>query len=426
MAPEAIARRPPPIRWESASVEKTHMNSARLNRRRGVATISGGALAAAVLSSFAAAALHCGTGGVPKEVSGNGTISNPPDGTGTQDSSGPSPAADSAPPLEDGATSGSAANDASVVAQGGNGGTRDAEPDAAIAPMAEGGSVATGNIHNPILPGFNADPQIALFNGTFYIYPTTDGIANGASTSFSVFSSSDLATWHNDGVILNLLTDVTWAKTEAWSPGIAHVGSTYYFYFTANWQIGVATSTSPDGPFHDALGHPLVTTGQYGTHAIDPNVFVDDDGRAYLYFGNGGARVAELNSDMVSFKGAPQNITTSGFREASVGFKRNGIYYFMWSEGNTSTASYLVSYAMGTSPVGPFTRAAGNPILQQDDSLGILGPGSNSVLQLPNGDWYIVYHRLAIPNGDGEHRQVCIDRLLFNPDGTIIPVKPTL
>jgi Glycosyl hydrolases family 43 len=389
-----------------------------------VAPISGGPLAAAVRSSFAAALLHCGTGGVPNGVSGENTIPNPPGATDSLDSSGPPPATDSAPPLEDGATSGAGA-DASVVSAGGNG-PRDAMPDTAIVPIAEGGSVAIGNIHNPILPGFNADPQIAMFNGKFYIYPTTDGIANGASSSFSVFSSSDLATWHSDGVILNLVTDVTWAKIEAWSPGIAHVGGTYYFYFTANWQIGVAMATSPDGPFHDALGHPLVTTGQYGTHAIDPNAFVDDDGRAYLYFGNGGARVVQLNSDMVSFKGAPKDITTPGFREASVGFKRNGIYYFMWSEGNTATANYLVSYAMGTSAMGPFTRAANNPVLQRDNAPGILGPGSNSVLQLPNGDWYIVYHRLAIPNGDGEHRQVCIDRLLFNPDGTIIPVKPTL
>lgn len=404
-------------------------------------SISSGVLAATVGSALAL--IHCGTGSVPNEASGNGTLPNPPGASGSPGSSGSSHGTDSAIP-EGGATSDSDARmsftgsggagssgtavraDASVVAEGGNGGTRDAGLDGAIAPIAEGGSVAVGDIHNPILPGFTADPQIATFNGRFYIYPTTDGIAKGASTSFSVFSSSDLATWRNDGVILDLLTDVTWAKVEAWSPGIAHIGGTYYFYFTANWQIGVATATSPDGPFHDALGHPLVTTGEYGTHAIDPNVFVDDDGRAYLYFGNGGARVAELNGDMVSFKGAPQDISMPGFREAGVGFKRNGIYYFMWSEGNTATANYLVSYATGTSPTGPFKRAANNPVLQQDDVLGILGPGSNSVLQLPNGDWYIVYHRLAIPNGDGDHRQVCMDRLLFNTDGSIVPVKPTL
>jgi beta-xylosidase len=288
------------------------------------------------------------------------------------------------------------------------------------------GGQTVGVPKNPILPGFNADPQIKAFNGKFYIYPTTDGIANAASTSFSVFSSTDLVTWKSDGVILRLGSDVTWATTLAWSPGIAFVGGVYYYYFTANWQIGVATATSPDGPFHDALGHPLVALNAYGTHAIDPNVFIDDDGRAYLYFGNGKALVVELNSDMISFKGTPQTITTPGFREASVGFKRNGIYYFMWSEGNTATADYLVSYGTGISPMGPFARAANNPILQKDTTQGILGPGSNSVLQLQNGDWYIVYHRLAIPNGDGDHRQVCIDRLYFNADGTIVPVKPTL
>jgi len=76
--------------------------------------------------------------------------------------------------------------------------------------------------------------------------------------------------------------------------------------------------------------------------------------------------------------------------------------------------------------MGPFTKPSVNPILKKDTTKGILGTGHNSVLALPNGDYYIAYHRFAIPNGDGTHREVCLDRLEFNADGTIAPVKTTL
>lgn len=289
-----------------------------------------------------------------------------------------------------------------------------------------GHAPSVGVPKNPVLPGFNADPQVALFGDRFYIYPTGDGFANWLGTKFHAWSSLDLVTWRDEGVVLDLGPDVSWADDRAWAPGIAFKGGTYYFYFSAAQAIGVATSTSPTGPFHDALGHELVKNGAYGVQAIDPYVFMDDDGRAYLYFGSSSSgRVVELNADMVSFKGTPQTLTVGGFREGSVGFKRKGKYYFMWSENDTRMDTYDVAYGIGTSPLGPFTKATVNPILKKDAAQGILGPGHNSVLALPNGDYYIVYHRFAIPGGDGTHREVCIDRLLFNDDGTIIPVKPS-
>ncbi len=233
--------------------------------------------------------------------------------------------------------------------------------------------------------------------------------------------------WHDEGVILDLGPDVSWADDRAWAPGIAYKAGTYYFYFCANVQIGVATSTSPSGPFKDALGHPLITTGEYGGQSIDPFVLMDDDGRAYLYFGStsAGGHVVELGADMLSLKGTPQVISINGFQEGSVAFKRNGTYYFMYSEGDTRSADYDVAYGTGTSPFGPFTKAKVNPILKRDDAQGILGTGHNSVLALPNGDYYIAYHRFAIAGGDGTHREVCLDRLTFNADGTIVPVQPT-
>ena len=285
---------------------------------------------------------------------------------------------------------------------------------------------AIGTWKNPILPGYNADPQIAMFGGKFYIYPTTDGFANWLGTNFHAWSSPDLVKWTDEGVVLDLGPGVSWADDKAWAPGIAFKGDTYYFYFCAGQAIGVATGKSPVGPFKDALGHELVAAGAYGVQAIDPYAFADDDGRSYLYFGSSSsARVVELNADMISFKGTPQTITIDGFREASVAFKRNGKYYFMYSVGDTRDATYNVAYGIGSSPMGPFTKPAVNPVLVKDDARGILGTGHNSVLAMPNGDYYIAYHRFAIPNGDGTHREVCLDKLEFNADGTILPVQTT-
>lgn len=284
-----------------------------------------------------------------------------------------------------------------------------------------------GTPHNPVLRGYNADPQVALFDGKFYIYPTTDGFANWGSTSFHAFSSSDLVEWKDEGVLLELGKDVTWAPARAWAPGIARKNGVYYFYFSADVQIGVATASTPTGPFKDALGKPLIKTAEFGGQSIDPYAFIDDDGRAYLYFGStsAGGHVVELGDDMVSLRGTPQQIVISGFKEGSVAFKRNGIYYFMWSEDDTRSENYNVAYGTGSSPFGPFTKAKVNPILEKNTALGILGTGHHSVLALPNGDYYIVYHRFAIPDGDGTHREVCIDRLYFNADGSIVPVVPT-
>jgi beta-xylosidase len=279
--------------------------------------------------------------------------------------------------------------------------------------------------NNPVLPGYHADPQVALFGNTFYIYPTTDGFLNWTSTSFSVFSSTNLVNWTDRGVILDLPRDLTWAKDQAWAPGIVFKGGTYYLYFAAAQQIGVATSTSPTGPFKDALGRPLIRAGLTRVQSIDPYPFIDDDGTAYLYFGSGGARVVRLNDDMISFTGTSQDITPTGYNEGSVMFKRGGVYYFLWSEHDTRSVTYQVAYGRAPSPLGPFIRVG--VILQEDPALGILATGHNSVLSIPGRDeHYMVYHRFAIPDGDGYHREVCIDPMYFNADGTIVPVKPTV
>lgn len=142
---------------------------------------------------------------------------------------------------------------------------------------------------------------------------------------------------------------------------------------------------------------------------IDPAVFTDDDGRSYLYWGNGHGYVVPLNADMMSFDASKvRDITQPDFREGSFVVKRQGTYYFMWSEDDTRSENYHVAYATGPSPLGPWTKRG--TILSKRPEYGIKGTGHHSVVNVPGtDDWYIVYHRFALngpgkAGGDGTHR----------------------
>lgn len=276
----------------------------------------------------------------------------------------------------------------------------------------------------PALPGPTADPHIAVFNGTYYIYPTTDGFEGWGSTSFSAWSSKDLKTWKNEGVILDLPRDLTWAKARAWAPAIATKNGKYYFYFCADANIGVGVADRPEGPFKDALGKALIARGEYAGQTIDPMTFVDDDGKAYLVWGQGHCYVVPLNEDMISFdKALVKEITPPGYNEGPFLLKRKGLYYLMWSEFDTRDPRYSVAYGTSTSPLGPFTKAAENPILQQKGE--VKGAGHHSVVQIPGTDnWVIAYHRFIIPGGNGYNRETSLSPLRFDQDGKILPVDP--
>ena len=283
-------------------------------------------------------------------------------------------------------------------------------------------------MNSPVLPGYNADPNIVRFGDTYWIYATTDGFDGWSSTTFKTWSSTDLVHWTEHPVVLDLGPDVTWADGRAWAPAAIEKNGKYYLYFCADAKIGVAVADSPTGPFRDAIGKPLVAANPDGGQAIDPAVFTDDDGQSYLYWGNGNAYVVPLNADMTSFDPAKVKRLTglTGFREGLFVHKRQGTYYLSWSIDDTRSENYRVGYATMTSPLGAGLVNRGE-ILTKDPSLGILGTGHHSVVQVPGtDDWYIAYHRFAIPGGDGTHREVTIDRLLHNADGTIAPVVPTL
>lgn len=307
--------------------------------------------------------------------------------------------------------------------------------------------------NNPVLPGFHADPEIIYSNltGKYYIYSTTDGQPGWGGWYYTAYSSSDLKDWTYEGIVLDLKSDqVSWADGNAWAPAIEEKetkdGYRYYLYFSGNpkdgggKQIGVATADSPTGPFTD-LGHPMITESPTGGgQQIDVDVFTDPvSGKSYLYWGNGYMAGAELNKDMVSIKKKTLKVLTPeggtlqdyAYREAPYVFYRNGLYYFMWSVDDTGSANYHVAYGTAKSPLGPIQVASDPIVTLQDPELEIYGPAHNSVICKPGTDeWYIVYHRINKHYLDkslspGTHREVCIDRLEFNEDGTIKRVKLT-
>lgn len=282
---------------------------------------------------------------------------------------------------------------------------------------------ASGEAPAPILEGFTADPHAMVFDDTYYVYPTSDK-DQWLTTDFSAWSSKDLVHWHKEGVVLDVTQDLQWANLRAWAPAMIRRDGKYFFYFCADQKIGVATHDAPTGHFADALGRPLIAPSEaHPGQVIDPFAFIDDDAQAYLYYGQGNLYVAKLNRDMISFEGEPQALTPSHFNEGVFMIKRQGTYYFMWSENDARDTGYQVAYGTSASPLGPIAIPPDNVILRKRGPA--VGTGHLSVVQVPGTDrWYIFYHRHAIPNGNGYLRETCLARMEFEADGRIKPVNP--
>ncbi|MBD8680105.1 family 43 glycosylhydrolase [Sphingomonas sp. CFBP 13720] len=315
---------------------------------------------------------------------------------------------------------------------------------------------------NPALPGWYADPEIRIFGNRYWIYPTYS--ADGAlavppsrftagqaqerastkiwspflkQTFLDAFSSPDLVTWTRHPRVLDV-KDVSWAAYAMWAPSAIEQDGRYFLFFSANdikndqqrGGIGVAVSERPEGPFRDAIGKPLIGSIVGGAQPIDQMAFRDDDGRCYLYYGGWKhCNVVRLSHDLTGVTpfddGATfKSITPSAdYVEGPFMLKRRGIYYLMWSEGEWTGPLYSVAYATGSSPLGPFT--ARGKIMQQDPRIA-RGAGHHSAICFPGtDDWYIVYHRRPLNETDGNHRQVAIERMYFNEDGSIAPVVLT-
>ncbi|WP_233752666.1 family 43 glycosylhydrolase [Flavilitoribacter nigricans] len=305
-------------------------------------------------------------------------------------------------------------------------------------------AVSVAGRANPVLAGYYADPEIIYSEREkkYFLYPTSDGFNGWSGKYFEVFASDDLVNWSNEGKIIDLTKDVSWADRNAWAPCAIEkkVGDSYkyYYYFTAAQKIGVAVADNPIGPFKDS-GQALINfkpDGVEGGQEIDPDVFHDpQSGKDYLYWGNGYMAVAELNEDMVSIKKETIRVLTPDrtYREGTEVFYRDGKYYFLWSEDDTRSPNYRVRYATADSPLGPLNIPENNLVIEKDPDQGIYGTGHNSVIHdQANDQWYIVYHRFNKPKGidmgdaAGFNREVCIDKLTFDAAGAIQEVQPTL
>lgn len=299
---------------------------------------------------------------------------------------------------------------------------------------------------NPVITGYNADPYILYSEktGKYYIYPTSDGHQDWNTSSFRVFSSPDFKEWTDEGEILNF-KNVDWVNNYAWAPTIIEKKQSdgsykYYYYYSADKNIGVAIADHPTGPFKDT-GRPIIgRTKPKGTERgenIDPDVFHDPvSGKDYLYWGNAYMAMAELEPDMITIKPGTEKVLIKQhplYSEGTHVFYRNGWYYIMWSDNDTRSADYCVRYVKTGSLSEPINPENSKLILRKDISRGILGTGHHSVINIPGTDeWKIVYHRFRFPDAinlgqaAGFHREVCIDKLEFDDNGDIIPVVPTI
>ena len=291
---------------------------------------------------------------------------------------------------------------------------------------------STAEAGNPFVDGWYADPDVAIYDNEYWVFPTSSRVYE-EQTYLDAFSSRDLVNWTRHRNVLTI-DDVSWAHKAVWAPAPVARNGKYYLYFAANdiqsnaelGGIGVAVADRPEGPYVDALGKPLIGQFVNGAQPIDQDVFIDSDGQAYMYYGGWGhSNVVRLNADMTSLgtfaDGTTfREITPENYVEGPQMFKRNGRYYLMWSEGGWTGPNYAVSYAMSDSPTGPFTRLS--RVLSQDPAVA-RGSGHNSVLNIPGTDsWYIFYHRRPLNLTDANQRQVSYDRMYFNADGTIRPV----
>ncbi|QDH79907.1 family 43 glycosylhydrolase [Echinicola soli] len=287
---------------------------------------------------------------------------------------------------------------------------------------------------NPIVEGWYADPEGIIYDDTYWIYPTYSDVYE-KQVFMDAFSSKDLVNWTKHERIIDT-AEVKWAEKAMWAPGVISKDDKYYLFFAANdvhegevGGIGVAVADQPQGPFKDLLGEPLINEIVNGAQPIDQYIFKDQDGAYYMYYGGWGhCNVVKLNDDftgIVPFEDGEmyKEVTPDSYVEGPFMFIRDGKYYFMWSEGGWGGPDYSVAYAIADSPFGPFKREG--KILQQDPEVAT-GAGHHSVLHAPGEeDYYIVYHRRPLTETHHNHRVTCIDKMEFDENGKIKPVKIT-
>jgi GH43 family beta-xylosidase len=305
-----------------------------------------------------------------------------------------------------------------------------------------------GNLfyQNPVVKN-GADPSVLrASDGKYYAYVTGNG--------FRAFSSSDLVSWKAEGQTLPLKEVESWADTAFWAPDVVEVKNKFYMFFSAAKKSGstfkpmsVAVSDKPTGPFSHPEKNAIFSFGEEIDRegVIDPHVFVDSDGKIYMYFVKtlhevGDHReshiyVVELNEDMKSYKGKPIQLTQpeqewenkgkQRWNEGPWMIKNKDTYYLMYSANCYCNRNYGVGYATSKSPLGPFKKWESNPVIQAEFSQ-VSGTGHHSVVKSPDGsELWMVYHSHE-GGKPGEGRQLNLAKMGFREDGTLYVNGPTI
>lgn len=285
--------------------------------------------------------------------------------------------------------------------------------------------------NNPVFKHlFTADPAALVFQDSVYLYTGHDEqVYNGEGylmKEWLVFSSYDLENWTEHGPVLSV-SDFAWAKADAWAGHCVAANGRFYWYITAEHKtvagkaIGVAVSDSPTGPFTDALGHALITNDlTTGINSfwddIDPAVFVDDNGEAYIFWGNTVCYYAKLKPNMIELDGDIQVVGgLHQFTEAAYIHKYNGQYYLTYSAGWPEATHY----AMSASINGPWAhKGLLNDLAENSPT------NHQSIIEYEHQS-YFIYHNGILNTGGEFRRSVCIDSLFYNADGTIKLIEPT-
>lgn len=288
---------------------------------------------------------------------------------------------------------------------------------------------------NPFIRNnFTADPSARVFNERIYVYPSHDipcgpgqGFIGFCMKDYHVYSSENLVEWTDHGVILSH-EEVPWVDTSAyamWAPDCIEFRGKYYFFFPAvakdtgecyGRRIGVAVAEHPAGPYLPK-SHYI-----HGICGIDPNIFIDSNGRIFIYWAAHSALyVAQLAENMTELKTSPEVVGNlpEGFKEGPFLFERNGLFYFTFPHVKNKTEE--LAYATAPSPAGPFTYQG----VIMDESPSGCWTNHHSILEYQD-QWYLFYHHNDLSPEFDKNRSIRVDSLSFDSEGKIVKVTPTL
>ncbi|WP_084822061.1 family 43 glycosylhydrolase [Bacillus sp. SA1-12] len=308
-----------------------------------------------------------------------------------------------------------------------------------IAPNFGTGHAITAKGNPVIKESFSADPAALVHNGKVYLYVGHDEAVTNDNffvlKEWNIYSSTDMNNWTLEGAVPRTIFE--WAdRDSAWAGQVIERNGKFYWYTTVynpdpnekGYSIGVAVSDNPVEGWEDAIGGPLVSNsmtpnpesmGEEPWDNIDPTVFIDDDGQAYLYWGNTHLYYAKLKENMVELDGEIHQVAINGmqgsYTEAPWLHKYNGKYYLSFAMNWLEE----IGYAISDSPAGPWNFAG-----KLMDSTGDSGTNHQSIIEY-DGQWYFIYHNAALPTGGDYRRSVAIEELNYYPDGKIKKMRPT-